>query len=261
MRTFNDESMILDEFRDLHKSEIAFVGSELQCYMMHKSLTSIFNRRYWINSSKKSDPPPDYYNDNKKLMMEFMRIDDHAYIDEKGKVVNPELQHEGEIIRKYFNQPERDDINLFIIPNTNLPTDEDHDFKKYFENFKRVINKHNNKINLYNLNHPGYKTIFFILDESSAYFEYSNGEDEIRNRKEGSIVHGRPHFYWMDSEFLEVIRNTEVDYFVWYAPFKLIRLEKGKIFELPKAAIIDVKNIKKSKFIDFNHDKLVSIEL
>ena len=74
MRTFNDESLILEEFRDLHKSEIVLVGSQLQCFKVHKALTSIFNRRYWINSSKKSDPPPDYYNDKKRLMMELTSL-------------------------------------------------------------------------------------------------------------------------------------------------------------------------------------------
>ena len=31
--------------------------------------------------------------------------------------------------------------------------------------------KHNNQIGLYEKSHPGYKTIFLVLDESSAYFE------------------------------------------------------------------------------------------
>ena len=50
-----------------------------------------------------------------------------------------------------------------------LSTKEDHDYQKYIDNFQRVFEKHNLKVPKYKENHPGYKTIFFIYDESSAY--------------------------------------------------------------------------------------------
>lgn len=57
----------------------------------------------WQCSSSKSDPPPDFYSDKYKLMMEVMRVDDHAYINAKGKVINPHIKRKMKLIRKYKN--------------------------------------------------------------------------------------------------------------------------------------------------------------
>ena len=76
--------MILDCYRLIDTPKI-YLGNKLTCIKIDKSLTGIISRKKWINSSGKNDPPPDFYNDKKKLMMDVMRIDDHAYINKKGK--------------------------------------------------------------------------------------------------------------------------------------------------------------------------------
>ena len=148
MQTFNDESMIIDVFRDLKTKEIVFLGNFLECKKIHHALTGILNRKAWVNSSGKNDPPPDFYDNKHKLMMEVMRIDDHAYADSRGKIQNKTLQREGEIF-KNINQPERDDIKLFIVGDTKLPTKEDHNFGRYYKNFERVFKEHEKKIREY----------------------------------------------------------------------------------------------------------------
>lgn len=95
MQTFNNESMILDAFREVKTKEILPLGDFLKCKWIHCALTGVLNRKEWIDSSGKNDPPPDFYDNKHKLMMDVMRIDDHAYIDEKGRIQNKTLQHEG----------------------------------------------------------------------------------------------------------------------------------------------------------------------
>lgn len=259
MQTLNDESMILDMFREVKSKEIVPLGNFLECKKIHLSLTGVLNRKEWINSSGKSDPPPDFYDSKHKLMMDVMRIDDHAYIDSRGRIQNKTLQREG-LILKEINQPERDDIKLFIVGDTKLPTNEDHNFDRYYKNFERVFKEHESKIDLYKSNHPGYKTIFFICDESTAYVEVLNSEDVCKEKHQGDLTLAKPHIFCLDRKFIKIIKESKVDYVIWYAPWKLLQsIEKG-IFPLPKGAIIDVKNLTDKKLIDYNHGMMISSE-
>ena len=260
MQTFNDESMILDVFRDVSIKDIALFGNFLKCKRIHHSLTGIFNRKKWIDSSGKSDPPPDFYNNHHKLMMDVMRIDDHAYVDEKGKVQNKTLQHEGELYKKYFNYPDRKDLKLFMVADTGLPSDEDHNFDRYYKNFERVFKEHEKKIDLYRSNHPGFKTIFFIFDESTAYAEAINLDDVKRKRVKGCITAAKPHFFCSDKKFVNLIKESIVDYVVWYAPWKMLQIDNGNVFPLPKCAIYDVKNLADKDLIEYNHSMMFSSE-
>ena len=120
-------------------------------------------------------------------------------IYKKGHIHNEALRHEGELYRKYFKDLDREDLRIFIIPDTKLPTKEDHNFARYIANFERVFKKHEEKIDLYKSNHPGYKTIFFIFDESSAYRQVLCKED-VDNLKEGQLGIGMPHFFAMTND-------------------------------------------------------------
>ncbi len=262
MQTFNNESMILNTFRELQTKEILPLGNFLECKKIHCSLTGVLNRKEWINCSGKSDPPPDFYNNKHKLMMEVMRIDDHAFVDTKGKIQNKTLQREGKIFKE-INQPDRNDIKLFITANTQLPTNEDHNFERYYKNFERVFKEHEKKIDLYKENHPGFKTIFFIFDESSAYLEALNDEHVDKEIKQGSLIQGNPHVFCLDKKFVEIIKESKVDYVLWYAPWKLLRYIKNdglEMVNLPKCAIYDVKNLTDKKLIEYNHDLMITSE-
>lgn len=263
MQTFNDESMILDAFREVGTKEILPLGNFLKCKWIHCALTGVLNRKEWINSSGKSDPPPDFYDNKHKLMMDVMRIDDHAYIDANGRIQNKTLQHEGELIKK-INQPDRDDIKLYVVGDTKLPTNEDHNFERYYKNFERVFKEHEKKLDLYQTNHPGFKTIFFICDESSAYMEALNPNNVSKIRFEGEITAGRPHVFCLDKEFVKIIKESKVDYVIWYAPWKLLRHaqnDKIKILPLPQCAIYDVKNLTDKKLIEYNQELMISSEV
>ncbi|MBQ4123400.1 hypothetical protein IJD44_06740 [bacterium] len=260
MRTLNDESLILEIFSDTKKSEVVHMGNIFRCSKIYYSLTSFLFRRSWKNSSGKDDPPPDFYNNKKKLMMDVMRIDDCAFVDAKGKVQNKTLQRES-FIHKKLNLPERKDLTLFVVGDSGLRGEEDHNFKRYFSNFERVFKKHEEKLDLYKKNHPGFKTIFFIMDESSAYMEVYFDEDIKKKRVKGIETMARPHIYCCDKRFVDIIKNSKVDYVIWFAPYKLMEVKGIGTFPLPKCAIYDVKNIKDKYLIEYDEKKVISIEV
>lgn len=251
--------MILDAFREVKTKEILPLGDFLKCKWIHCALTGVLNRKEWIDSSGKNDPPPDFYDNKHKLMMDVMRIDDHAYIDEKGRIQNKTLQREGQIIKE-INQSDRDDIKLFVVGDTKLSTNEDHNFERYYKNFERVFKEHEKKLDLYKSNHPGFKTLFFICDESTAYVEAFNTEDVSKERHQGDLTLCRPHIFCLDKKFVKIIKESKVDYVIWYAPWKLLQAAGLSIFPLPKGAIFDVKNLTDKKLVDYNHKMMISAE-
>ena len=102
------------------------------------------NWKKWIDSSGKNDLPPDYYNEKRKLMMDVMRIDNHAYVDDKGNVINHHNKRESEIINdlikhnKKFRELAKQG-NLFINPDSGPRGEQDHNYNYYISNFKRVV--------------------------------------------------------------------------------------------------------------------------
>lgn len=141
-----------------------------------------------------------------------------------------------------------------------LPTKEDHNFERYYKNFERVFKEHEKKLDLYKSNHPEFKTIFFICDESSAYVEALNSEDVDKERHQGDIALCKPHIFCIDKKFVKIIKESQVDYVIWYAPWKLLQAAGLGIFPLPKSAIFDVKNLTDKKLVEYNHDMMISAE-
>lgn len=238
METYNNEIVIIEHFQSLDTKSIILIPENAESIV---ELVHDKNKwKAWKDSSGKSDPPPDFYSEKYKLMLDVMRIDDHAYISSKGQVVNPTLACEGKLMKEF----ERSNfakmfpnVNVFFEVNTGLPTDQDHNYKYYIDNFKRVVENHKRKIKQYRENHPGYKTIFFIFDESSAYFE-----TDAVNLVIDKAYLGRPHQWYLDEELVKVFENSDIDYVVWFAPFKLMKSE-DQVIDLPRAAIFDTKAI------------------
>ena len=258
MLMFDNEATVIEMLKDVPKRNIALFGSVVYCAKLYLRLTCSF-KKHWIDSSRKSDPPPDFYDPKHKLMMEVMRIDDHAFTDKKGHVHNEALRHEGELYRRFFKDIDREDLRIFIIPDTQLSSKDDHNFARYIANFERVFKKHEDKIDLYKTNHPGFKTIFFIFDESSAYRQAPN-KKVLKNAKEGQVGIGMPHLFCYDKRFVDIIKESKVDYVVWFAPWKLDRSVVGNV-PLPKCAIYEVKKIKESKLLNYNHECMISTEV
>ena len=209
----------------------------------------------WTDASAKDVPPPDFYCDELHFMMEVMRVDDHGF-KKKGNIINPTYDREHQVEKQLREAGILDmfpNANLFITANTGLPTEQDHNYTYYLENFKRTIGNHAIKIQKYRENHPNYKLIFFVYDESSAYFE-----DACTISPNGIIASGRPHMFMLDESFTQAFKNSDIDYFIWFAPYKRFEHIEPP-FELPKACIYKVGEALPVEY-KYNSFKMRSIE-
>lgn len=261
MNQFYKEAKIIERFQHEKTQQMLFPNVTDTAEAVFLSIYEIDSWKQWTDSSGKNVPPPDFYNIDLKLMMDVMRVDDHEYISAKGKVVNEERRLENEAFAELKRQgmlDKFDPANIYVDIHSDLPTDEDHNFTRYIECFKRTIENHKRKIENYKKNHPGYKVIFFVFDESSAYCEVA--DEKKVNIKKGELMRGRPHIHFLDNQFLKVIDGSEIDYLIWYAPYKKINLGGDKIYDMPRAAIYDSSNMK-FECIEYNNKRLISVEV
>ena len=80
---FYDERMIIDDFQMVSNNEVHF--SFRSCGAID-AFNAVRNTKKWANwtyNAGKADPPPDFFFDKYQLMMEVMRVDDHAFVNEK----------------------------------------------------------------------------------------------------------------------------------------------------------------------------------
>jgi len=127
------------------------------------------------------------------------------------------------------------------------------------ECLKRVVFHHIKHIELYRKNHPKYKLIFFIFDESSAYCETTNKEAIKNGIKKGQCIEGRKHLFYGDKAMLEPFRDVDIDYLFWFAPFK----RYFNIYEseqLPSAWFYDLKKMPWDELVVYSADNMVSME-
>lgn len=250
MRMFGDKEIdFIEGFRMLKSEEILIIGNEDE---IEKIIDIINNNSDWIDSSGKNQLPPDFYNEKEKVMMEVMRVDDHGY-RKHGKTVNPTYRKENEI-RKELEEKGFDKLfpNAKLIANVDsgLPTKEDHNYKYYYNNFKRTIEKHRDNINNYRKNHKNYKLIFFVYDESSAYID-AESTNEIS-------AYGRLHLYFFDKRFVECFQNEDIDYLVWMTPYKRYQYAPEEL-QPPKTIVYDLKNVN-CELIEYDEKRMVSSE-
>ena len=253
------ESNIIELFRELETEEIGLIPDDIDTMNICRCLMDSNHWENWVDSSGKNMPPPDYYNIQEGLMMEVMRVDDHAFQGNK-RIINPTLARERKIERELresgFLSQFPDSMKIIINADSGLHTNEDHNYQFYFENFKRTIEHHKSKINNYQRNHPGFKTIFFVFDESTAYVLMKKVPKEI---KQGQLAKGEAHLWFADKRFIEVFQNSSIDFLIWFSPYKLIQ-SIGKPPFLPTACVFDCNRID-FDLIDYDISHMVSAEV
>lgn len=206
----------------------------------------------WKDNSA-SNLPPDFINEEDGLMMEIMRFDDHSPNGKK----NPNLARQRQMSKEL--EPL---MHLFpnvkhVITNavTDLPTEEDHNYRFYCDGFKRTVTKHSAKISSYRKNHPGKKLVFLVADESSGvYFERVLGMQKNA---------GRPHLPFFDNRLLKTFEKEDIDYLLLFCPFNYCECIDGAL-ELPKLVIFDVKHMNSGSMlqhIDYDEEMMTSNEL
>lgn len=249
------EINLINSFQNLESDEILLLPEDEEVKEILHYIYDAKKWEEWIDSSSKDAPPPDFYSDKYKLMMEVMRVDDHGY-KKKGKIINPTYEKE-HLIEKELSENGILDMfpnaTLNIIADTKLPTEEDHNYDYYLDNFKRTVENHIRKIHKYRNNHIGYKLIFFVYDESSAYFE------ALGDCKDSNIVkRGKPHFFMLDEAFLDVFYWAKIDYLIWYAPYKKFYSIDSEI-TLPKACVYRIGEPLPKEYI-YDKKKMMSVE-
>ena len=212
----------------------------------------------WVDSSSKSAPPPDFYNEKQRLMMEVMRVDDHAFEQENGRITNPTIQRERikeKELRRTLNLSPN--TQLFINSPTDLPSLEDHNYLYYMSNFKRVVEKHKKQISCYRSNHLSHRLIFFIYDESSMYCQTDTPNQTI---KRGERVDGLRalHKWFYDKAFTDVFQNSGIDYLVWFTPNKKIE-QTGSPIVLPLACVYDCNQMNEQS-IEYPPSYMMSLD-
>ena len=265
MDVFDKEKNIISYFRDTETECILLLPeNNAECEAVCNAVLNESEWGKWIDSSAKSALPPDYYCDEKHLMMDVMRVDDHETISRKGKVVNPLRVRETEMMKELKESGILDkfpNATPQVIARTDLPTEQDHNYGYYLDCFRRTIQKHIKKIPNYKHNHPDFGVIFFVFDEASAYFE---ALEVKQNRRSSDVSQGYPHYWFLDKVFMEELIGSEVDYLIWFTPYKHCNMyrdgHKG-IIELPTATIINIKQYNNNDLIFYNPEKMVSTEV
>ncbi|MCL2861285.1 MAG: hypothetical protein FWE22_02625 [Firmicutes bacterium] len=248
MKFFNNEKNLLEYFRGVDSEEVMLIPNVKETSMIFQSVKCPKNWEKWTDSSHKGALPPDYFCNEFKLMMEIMRVDDKSRQNEKGRIVNPTIERESRIeleIRKKINISANSHV-LVVGANTDLPTYDNHNYIFYRKNFKRVLDKHKEKIQNYKKNHPSFKLIFFVMDESTGYFEDRTSLAAERGFVGGEMFIGTPHFHFLDDAFVGQFLNCEIDYLIWWTPWKLVDTTDG-IIPFPRAVVIDIKKFFQDK--------------
>ena len=206
----------------------------------------------WVDNTT-SQFPPDLINEEDSLIMEVMRIDDHSPDGKKNPILAKQrkISKEIEAIRGMFPNAKR----IFINAATDLPTDEDHNYKNYYTSFQRTIRKHLSKLNEYKKNHPNKKMIFLVADETSGIYIETSAKNDV-------TISGRPHMVFLDKRFINEFIDSDLEYLILYCPYNHFNaIESREAF--PKLTIFDVKNMKNNKTIslyDYDEERMVSCE-
>ena len=259
MKLYHDkEYNILKDIHELHPSECLIFsddeGTELY-YSAAQIIDDILaddGLSKWKDNSK-SNLPPDLINEKDALIMEVMRVDDHSPDGKKNPVLARQRQMSEEARPLVEQLPEA--ANLFINAVTDLPTEQDHNYKFYYSSFQRTLRKHMSKLPTYRKNYPNSRTIFLVFDETSGiYFEKAFLQD-------GQVI-GRPHFPFCDNRFLNEFINSDLDFLIWYIPYNHYESKGGHLI-LPRLILFDIKNARNCpllKRIDYDDDKMISNE-
>ena len=182
-------------------------------------LESILYWENWTDSSGKADPPPDFFNQSESLMMEVMRISHEQYVDDRGNPHDPSAARVSDFIKE-MTEVGGLAIDRFFKCNTVIEAKKETDvvrpysYQQYLESFNRVVGSHISKINLYRKNHPGFKLIFLIYDESVPYYI-----DDGATSSNSDVQYYDPVY---DEAIHKVLRNADVDMVIWFCPYMIL---------------------------------------
>ncbi len=250
----DNETNIIEDFQERQNTnyygEIIFLGESQLAKKVYAKISEIKYWCNWINSSGKSDPPPDFYSEKYKLMMDVMRVNDNEqkFINGKKEVfVNREIEAERKAsneLEQFLKENNITANKVFINSNSGLIGDDAHNYQRYKEHFRRVVQEHIDSIPLYKTNHPGYKVIFFINDESDCY------------RIEPGMTSDDFHLFYKDKNFVEMFVESGIDIVIWHTPEKRVLTPEFGWVQCFNTVIIDTRFLNTNDFIEYDENKI-----
>lgn len=163
-------------------------------------------------------------------MVEVMLVNDNEHLGNNGKIINPVKKRSNEIMNELKNSGILDNFsdNIIFLTNPTLPElsqDEFHNYNYYTSSFNRIVGDHIKKIPKYRKNHPDKKLIFLIEDESAAYIKLPVCRNLVNTQANDYLpLSSIPHRWWLDKNLLKVFKDADLDYVLWHAPHKYIRM-------------------------------------
>lgn len=235
------EQDIIDLAAGVDNSKVGFYPQESET--SHRFLSALQTRGF-VQRER-----PDFEDCAASLLLEAMRVDDHAGTGKKDKTRSRESELLREINGALGFLP---DMRLFVNADSGLLTEQDHNYSAYVKHFTNTVLKHARNTDAYRAERPGYDLGFIIFDESTAYFEVFDDR--------GLVKGGRPHVWFADSAFAEVIAASDVDCLIWLTPYKRLLLTDGEAVSLPEMTVIDVELFRQEKTFEFDANRLISSE-
>lgn len=242
---FNKEINILEFYKhhfEDHYFYKTFAINQKEGVQIAKKISQL---ELWQDNSSNTNTGADFICRKHKLLMDVMRI--NGCEGKKGK--NSEYNFEHEALKEFYENIDYLDSNInMVYLDTSLEIQEIPDkdwqtYSKYLKQFERVVKKHNSKNEIYKKGFEKYKTILFVFDETEGFI-YSNDtwENGVSKRK----FNGKIHNFYLDNNFLNIISSLDVDFLVWYAPYKIWQfLKSTSSIVLPSIIIYNIQLLKK----------------
>lgn len=220
----------------------------------------IKNLDKFVENNGHNDFPPDFYSDEFSCMFDVMRIND----SEIKKSYNPVKIRE----RKAENDIKESGILNIINPNNTVfinsksSNNNEHTLKMYVKNCNRVMSQHIKKINIWKSEHPNIKHKgLLIFDETECYFEGDVQhiyEDQFKFMWDANKPL-RLHKPWMDISFMKNAYNSDLDFIVWFCPYKSHgTLWQQTHYNYPELIILDTR-FPREDYIQYDISKFVSM--
>lgn len=239
---YKDERDIIDLASGVDDAHVCFYPAESD--VAHRFLESL--RSGGLTQRER----PDFEDPAASLLLEAMVVDDHLRPGKKDKT----RAHEGAVLRELKDAgfDVRPDVKVFAAVSSGLPTGQDHNYQAYVDQFTRTVLNHASKVQVYRAERSGYDLGFLVLDESAAYLETSGAF--------GPPGTGRPHWWFADSAFVDVLTRCGADCVVWLTPYKIIHRADNDELVLPMMTIIDVALLSRKEHLVFDLPRMVSSE-
>lgn len=200
--------------------------------------------------------PPDFYSDEFSCMFDVMRVNDSEIKKSYNPVKMRERQAEKDI--KESGILNAMSSNPTIIINSESDNDNEHTLKNYIKNSNRVMSEHIKKINIWKSEHPNIKHKgLLIFDETESYFEgyvqhvYADQYVFAWDANKPLVLH-KP---WMDATFVKKAYDSELDFVIWFCPYKSHgSLWQKTHYDYPELVILDTR-FPRTSYIQYDISK------